>query len=81
MDILKTILIILFVIDCIVLSVVVLLQEGKDQGLGTIGGMADSYWGQNKGRSMEGALVKITRVLAIVFLLLALVLNMGIFNK
>lgn len=81
MDILKTILIILFVIDCIVLSVVVLLQEGKDQGLGTIGGMADSYWGQHKGRSMEGALVKITRVLAIVFLLLALVLNMGIFNK
>ncbi len=81
MDILKTILIILFVIDCIVLSVIVLLQEGKDQGLGTIGGMADSYWGQNKGRSMEGALVKITRVLAIVFLLLALVLNMGIFNK
>ena len=42
MDILKTILIILFVIDCIVLSVIVLLQEGKDQGLGTIGGMADS---------------------------------------
>ena len=81
MDILKTILIILFVIDCIVLSVIVLLQEGKDQGLGTIGGMADSYWGQNKGRSMEGALVKITRVLAIVFMLLALVLNMGIFNK
>ncbi len=81
MDILKTILIILFVIDCIVLSVIVLLQEGKDQGLGTIGGMADSYWGQNRGRSMEGALVKITRVLAVVFLLLALVLNMGIFNK
>mgnify|MGYP004551373325 FL=1 len=81
MDILKTILIILFVIDCIVLSVIVLLQEGKDQGLGTIGGMADSYWGQNKGRSMEGALVKITRVLAIIFLLLALALNMGIFNK
>ena len=81
MDILKTILIILFVIDCIVLSVIVLLQEGKDQWLGTIGGMADSYWGQNKGRSMEGALVKITRVLAIVFLLLALALNMGIFNK
>lgn len=81
MDILKTILIILFVIDCIVLSVIVLLQEGKDQGLGTIGGMGDSYWGQNKGRSMEGALVKITRVLAVIFLLLALVLNMGIFNK
>ncbi len=28
---------------------------GKSAGLGTIAGMADSYWGQNKGRSMEGA--------------------------
>ena len=81
MNTLKTIITILFVIDCVVLSVLVLLQEGKDQGLGTIGGMGDSYWGQNKGRSVEGALVKITRVLAVLFLLLALVLNMGIFNK
>lgn len=81
MDILKIVLYIIFVIDCIALSAIILLQEGKSAGLGTIGGMADSYWGQNKGRSMEGALVKITRVLAIVFLLLALALNMGIFNK
>ena len=81
MQILRTILTILFVIDCIALTVVVLMQEGKSQGLGALGGIADSYWGKNKGRSMEGALVKITRVLAIVFLLLALVLNMGIFNK
>ena len=81
MNTLKTIITILFVIDCVVLSVLVLLQEGKDHGLGTIGGMGDSYWGQNKGRSVEGALVKITRVLAVLFLLLALVLNMGIFNK
>ena len=57
MVILKTILFILFAIDCIALSAIVLLQEGKQAGLGTIGGMADSYWGQNKGRSMEGSLV------------------------
>ena len=62
MEILKTILLILFAIDCIALSAIVLLQEGKQAGLGTIGGMADSYWGQNKGRSMEGSLVKITKV-------------------
>ena len=57
MEILKTVLLILFAIDCIALTVIVLMQEGKSAGLGTIAGMADSYWGQNKGRSMEGALV------------------------
>ncbi len=80
MDILKMIITIIFVIDCIALVVVVLLQEGKSAGLGSIAGAADSFWGQNKGRSMEGALVKVTRVLAIGFLVLAVVLNLGVFN-
>lgn len=79
MEILKTVLMILLVIDCIALTIVVLLQEGKSAGLGTIGGMADSYWGQNKGRSMEGTLVKVTRVLAVLFILLALALNLKVF--
>lgn len=80
MDILKIVLTIIFAIDCIVLSAIILLQEGKSAGLGTISGMADTYWGQNKGRSMEGALVKATRISAILFLVLAMILNMGIFN-
>ena len=45
MEILKTVLMIIFAIDCIALSAIVLLQEGKSAGLGTISGMADSYWG------------------------------------
>ena len=80
MDILKIVLYIVFVIDCIALSAIILLQEGKSAGLGTIGGVADSYWGQNKGRSMEGALVKSTRFLAILFLVLSVVLNLKVFN-
>ena len=79
MEILKTVLMILLAIDCIALTIVVLLQEGKSAGLGTIGGMADSYWGQNKGRSMEGTLVKVTRVLTVLFILLALALNLKVF--
>ena len=79
MEILKTVLMILLAIDCIALTIVVLLQEGKSAGLGTIGGRADSYWGQNKGRSMEGTLVKVTRVLAVLFILLALALNLKVF--
>ena len=80
MDILKTILMIIFAIDCIALSAIVLMQEGKTQGLGSIGGMStDTYWGQNKGRSMEGALVKSTKILAILFIVLAAVLNLKVF--
>lgn len=79
MEILKIVLTILFVIDCIALTIIVLLQEGKSAGLGTIAGGADTYWGQNKGRSMEGALVKSTKFLAILLLVLAAVLNLKVF--
>ena len=79
MDILKIVLTILFVIDCIALSAIILLQEGKSAGLGTISGVADTYWGQNKGRSMEGTLVKITKILAVLFFILAAVLNTRFF--
>jgi preprotein translocase subunit SecG len=78
--IIETILKILFVIDCIALIVIVLLQEGKEAGLGSLAGASNSYWGQNKGRSMEGALVMITRIAAILFVVLAIVLNLKVFN-
>ena len=76
---LKTILSVIFVLICLALTVIVLLQEGKSQGLGAIGGMAETYWGKNKGRSMEGNLVKWTKILTVVFFLLAIVLNLSIF--
>lgn len=77
MQILRTILTILFVIDCIALTVVVLMQEGKSQGLGATAGAADTYWGKNKGRSMEGGLVKATTVMGVLFFVLAVVLNLN----
>ena len=77
---LKTILSVIFVLICLALTVIVLLQEGKSQGLGAIGGMAETYWGKNKGRSMEGMLVKITRVLLALFLIISAVLTIGRFQ-
>ena len=71
----RIILSIIFVIICIALSAIILLQEGKSQGLGAIGGMADTYWGKNKGRSMEGNLEKFTKYGAVLFFVLSLVLN------
>lgn len=79
MAVLRTVIQIIFILICIALSVIVLMQEGKQSGLGTIGGMADTYWGKNKGRSMEGKLVKITKYLAIGFMLLSILLNLNVF--
>lgn len=76
MQILKIIVTVIFIIDCIALTAVVLMQEGKQQGLGSIAGVADTYWGRNKGRSMEGGLVKATTIMAVLFFVLAMVLNM-----
>ena len=79
MGALRIVLTIIFIIVCIALVVLVLMQEGKAQGLGTISGAAETYWGKNKGRSMEGRLVQITKILAILFFVLAIVLNLQIF--
>ena len=79
MAVLKIVIQIIFIILCIALTVLVLMQEGKSAGLGAISGMAETYWGKNKGRSMEGNLVKITKYLAIGFMLISIVLNLSIF--
>lgn len=79
MEILKMILTVVFILASIALTVIILAQEGKSAGLGAIAGAADTYWGKNKGRSMEGMLVRFTKILVGVFLILAIVLNMGIF--
>ena len=69
---------VVFVLICLAITVVILLQEGKQAGLtGAISGAADSYWGKNKGRSMEGKLVKWTTILTVVFFILTVVLNMN----
>lgn len=79
MGVVRLILTIIMIIVSVALVILVLMQEGKSQGLGAISGMADTYWGKNKGRSMEGLLVKLTTGLAVVFMVLAVLLNMKLF--
>lgn len=79
MQVLRTILLIVFIIICIAMVILVLMQEGKSAGLGAISGAAETYWGKNKGRSMEGTLEKITKYLAVAFIVLAVVLNLNVF--
>lgn len=79
MAVLKIVIQILFILICIALTVLVLMQEGKSAGLGAISGAAETYWGKNKGRSMEGKLVKITKYLAIGFMVFSIILNLNVF--
>lgn len=58
----------------IVVTALVLLQEGNSQGLsGTIAGGAETFFGKNKGRTMEAKLVKLTKIIGISFFVIALV--------
>ena len=80
MEVLKTILMIAFIIICIAITVIILLQEGKSAGLGSLNStQSDTYWSRNKGRSKEGMMVKITSVLVLLFFVIAAVLNIGSF--
>ena len=79
MEALRVVINIIFILVCVALTVLVLMQEGKSAGLGSISGAAETYWGRNKGRSMEGMLVKITKILAVFSMLLAVVLNLNVF--
>ncbi len=76
---LRVILTVVFIIVCLAIIVLVLMQEGKSSGLGALSGAAESYWGKNKARTMQGMLVKLTKIFCVLFMVLAIVLNMNIF--
>ena len=77
MEALRVIVTVLYVLICIALTIVVIMQEGKSAGLGAISGMAETYWGKNKGRSIEGKLEFATKILAVLFIVISHVLNMN----
>lgn len=79
MEALRIIVTIVFILVSLALLIVVLMQEGKSAGLGAISGAAESYWGKQKGRTMEGRLMKATKWLAVSFMVLAALLNTNLF--
>ena len=75
---LRILLTIVFVIACVAMTVIVLMQEGKSSGLGALSGASDSHWAKTKGRTLEGNMEKITKIIAAVIFVLALALNLNI---
>ena len=66
----------LYIGACAGLMTIILLQKKRSGGIGSVAGMgnADTYWDKNKGRTLEGALEKWTKIGGIVILLLTVVL-------
>ena len=74
---LNTVVTIIHVILAVVLIAVVLLQSGKSAGLsGSIGGGAETFFGKNKARTIDGILEKATGVVAILFVVTSIVLSL-----
>jgi preprotein translocase subunit SecG len=63
---------VVLIITSVILVTIVLMQEGRADGLGAIAGGAETFLGKNKGRTVEEKLVKITKAFAIIFFILSL---------
>lgn len=70
---------IVHVILAVLLVFVVLFQSGAQQGLsGSIAGGAETFFGKNKARTLDGILAKCTSVIAVLFIATSIVLSLVI---
>lgn len=77
MSAIQYVLAIAVILVSIAIILLVLMQESKSEGLsGAIAGGAESFFGKNKGRTMEAKLVKFTKIAGVVFFVLALVASL-----
>lgn len=74
MQVFEIVLAVVDILVCIGLVMLVVFQEGNSQGLGAIGGGAETFFGKSKGRSIDALLKKLTTIIAIVFAILTVAL-------
>ena len=77
MEILKNIVTVIYVINCLVLIVICLMQSKDDEGASgaIVGGSSSSFYEKNKGRTKEGKLKRLTIILGILFVVLTIALG------
>ena len=76
MEILKTVLIVLEVIASVALIVIVLLQSGKESGLGVVSVNSESYMSKNGSGNWNKKLASATKWVALAWILLTLALSL-----
>lgn len=69
--IIRLVLLLLIVALSIALTVVILMQPSNTQGMGGLTGQSDTFYSKNKGRTLEGTLKRLTVIIAIALLVLA----------
>ena len=73
----EIILTILLILVSLCLTIIILVQQGRDAGFGNRDDLQkNTYWGKNKKHSMEGRLILFTRLLGAAFLILSGILCM-----
>ncbi len=64
---------IILVVASVLLVVIVLMQQSRQAGLsGAIAGGSESFFGKNKGRTVDAKLAKITKILSVFFFIFTL---------
>lgn len=63
----------------LVIILVIILQQGNQQGLGVVSGVADSYLSKNKARSIDAKLARATKVIAALFIIFVIALNVLVY--
>lgn len=76
MEALKIALLVLQLISCVVLTTVILLQSGKEDGMGILSGKTDTYLGKGKAATLDKKLADVTKWIAGAFVLLTLFLSL-----
>ena len=74
MTALRIICTVLLVLCALVVVVSVLMQQGQTEGLGSIAGGAETFFGKKKSKSYEGKLALATKVCGTAFIVLSLVI-------
>ena len=74
MSAIEVILDILMVISALVMIVTVLMQSSESDGMGALAGGSETFFGKNKNNTLEGKLALATKISAIVFVMLAIIM-------
>ena len=81
MGVFEIILGILLILMSVAIIVVIILQEGNQQGVGVVTGGADTFFSKNKARSIDAFLSRWTKVFAGIFVVVVIALNVIAFFK
>lgn len=63
------------IVAAIAIIIVIILQQGNQQGIGVVSGAADSYFSKNKARSFDAKLARFTKFFAAIFVIIVIALN------